>query len=284
MNATTRTPIIDVQVHAYERNRPERPWIGTLHGPSSMTGDEMVAAMDAAGVDGAILISPWSLYRYDGSYALEVHARHADRFGLVKPFDPANPAVAEEIAEWARRPGTVGVRVVLLEGPTPDPADPGIARIMRASAAHGLPVNMMCWDQLEFFDAVASRYPDNPLILDHLGVRQTFEPPCPADPFRVLPQVLALARHPHVAIKISGAGTLAREPFPYRDLRAPLDAIFSAYGFERCLWGTDWTRATAFLDYRQGVDAFRCADWLGTEERAMLMGGSLTRVYRWAPL
>ena len=30
---TTRTPTIDSQVHAYERNRPERPWSGFLEGP-----------------------------------------------------------------------------------------------------------------------------------------------------------------------------------------------------------------------------------------------------------
>ena len=42
---------IDAQVHAYERNHPGRPWAGTLPGPSEVTGDGMVAAMDAVGVD-----------------------------------------------------------------------------------------------------------------------------------------------------------------------------------------------------------------------------------------
>ena len=48
--------IVDAQVHAYERDHPGRPWIGHLHGLASATGDEMVAAMDAAGVDGALPI------------------------------------------------------------------------------------------------------------------------------------------------------------------------------------------------------------------------------------
>src|ERR1051325_4538406 len=47
----------------------------------------MVAAMDAAGVDGAILVSPFSMYRFDASYALEVYAAHPGRFRLVKPVD-----------------------------------------------------------------------------------------------------------------------------------------------------------------------------------------------------
>ena len=45
-------PIIDAQVHAYERDHPGRPWAAVLHGPPEVTGDEMVAAMDAVGVDG----------------------------------------------------------------------------------------------------------------------------------------------------------------------------------------------------------------------------------------
>jgi L-fuconolactonase len=79
------TMTIDAQVHAYERNHAGRPWIGHLHGPASATGDEMVAAMDAVGVDAALLI--YSLYRYDASYALKMGAAHPGRFGLIKPVD-----------------------------------------------------------------------------------------------------------------------------------------------------------------------------------------------------
>ena len=77
---TTRTPTIDSQVHAYERNRPERPWSGFLEGPDEVTGDEMVAAMDSVGVDGALLVSPFSMYGYDASYALEVYAETSRQF------------------------------------------------------------------------------------------------------------------------------------------------------------------------------------------------------------
>ena len=108
-----RTPTIDSQVHAYERNRPERPWSGSLTGPDEVTGDDMVAAMDAVGVDGALLVSPFSMYRYDASYALEVYARHPSRFGLIKPFDPESEATADEMAEWTGTPGVVGARIML---------------------------------------------------------------------------------------------------------------------------------------------------------------------------
>ena len=67
---------IDSQVHVYDRNHPDRPWHGKLTGPPAVTGDQMVAEMDAADVDGAILVSAYAMYRYDPSYALEVRNRH----------------------------------------------------------------------------------------------------------------------------------------------------------------------------------------------------------------
>src|SRR5947209_645165 len=73
-------PTLDSQVHAYERNHPGRPWAGVLHGPAEVTGDQMVAAMDAVSVDGAVLVSPFSMYRYDASYALQVYAAHPSGF------------------------------------------------------------------------------------------------------------------------------------------------------------------------------------------------------------
>src|SRR5689334_22977359 len=136
---------IDAQVHAYERNHQGRPWVGTLQGPPEVTGDHMVAAMDAVGVDGAILVSPFSLYRYDASYALQVYAKHPGRFGLVKPVDPSDPAVEDTIAEWAATQGTVGVRLMLARDLSEDPADPGINRVLATAARHSLPVNLLAW-------------------------------------------------------------------------------------------------------------------------------------------
>src|SRR4029450_7160985 len=90
-----------------------RPWAGFLDGPPQVTGDDMVAAMDAVGVDGALLVSPFSMYRYDASYAIDVHAAHPGRFALIKPVDPTDPKVADTIANWASTKGTVAVRLML---------------------------------------------------------------------------------------------------------------------------------------------------------------------------
>src|SRR5919201_2900291 len=274
---------IDAQVHAYERNHPGRPWVGILKGPPEVTGDQMVAAMDAVGVDGAILVSPFTFYRYDASYALEVHAKHPDRFALVKPVDPSDPAVAETIAEWAATPGTVGVRIMMNRDVSPDPADPGLNRVLAAAARHSLPINLLAWGRLDQAGELAARNPDTQLVIDHLGLQQPFQPPPPAQPFAELPKVLGLAAQPNIAIKITGACTLSHEPFPYKDIWDPLARIFDTFGLGRCMWGTDWTRAVALLTYQQGVDAFRNSDRLSDSDKRTLMGGTLERVYKWSP-
>jgi predicted TIM-barrel fold metal-dependent hydrolase len=276
-------PIFDAQVHAYERNHPGRPWVGTLHGPAEVTGDQMVAAMDAVGVDGAVLVSPFSMYRYDASYALEVFAAHPSRFRLVKPVDPTDPAVADTIADWAATKGTVGIRVFLRDTVSTDPTDPAINRVLAEAGRHSLPVNLACTGRLEQAGQLAARNPDTQLVIDHLGLQQPSEPPPSAQPFAELPKVLALAVHPNIAIKISGACTLSHELFPYKDIWDPLGRIFDAFRFGRCMWGTDWTRAVALLTYEQGVEAFRVTDRLSDSDRGLLMGDTLARVYNWSP-
>jgi L-fuconolactonase len=275
--------IIDAQVHAYERDHPGRPWAGVLHGPPEVTGNDMVAAMDAVGVDAAVLVSAFTMYRYDASYAVSVRNAHPGRFALVKPVDPTDPAVGDTIADWAAVPGAVGIRIMMRGDVSEDPADPGLNRVLAAAARHSLPVNLLCWGRMDQTARLAARNPNTKLVIDHLGLQQPFEPPPPAAPFADLPGVLSLAAHDNIVIKITGACTLSREPFPYNDIWDPLGRIFDAYGFDRCLWGTDWTRAVGLLTYKQGVEPFRLTDRLSDSDRATLMGGALQKVYNWSP-
>ena len=274
---------IDAQVHAYERDHPGRPWVGRLHGPAEVTGDAMVKAMDEVGVDGALLISPYTMYRHDASYALEVHAKHPNRFGLIKPFDPNDPAVSEQIADWANHAGVVGARIMMREGISTDAADPGIDKVLAAGAKHGLPVNLLAHDRLPQVVGLARRNPNTQIVIDHVGLIQPFEPPPMAEPWADLENVLNAAAMPNIAIKITGACTLSREAYPYSDIWDRLGRIFDAYGIGRCMWGTDWTRAVEILTYKQGVDVFRMTDRLSDSDRATLMGGTLERIYKRSP-
>jgi L-fuconolactonase len=276
-------PIIDSQVHAYEANTPKRPWRNVPNWPDHVTGDEMVVAMDKVGVDGAIFISANSLYGYDGSYAVEVQQAHPDRFAIIKPVDPEDPAVADVIADWKKTPGTVGIRIMMRKDVGRDANHPGIERIVRAAVRHDFPVNLSCSGNLDGVAPLIDRNPDTRFIIDHMGLVQPRTPPAPPEPWADLPKLLALAKRPNVVVKVSGACTLAREPFPYPDIWDPLARIFDAWGFDRCLWGTDWTRAFAVCNYEQAVEPFRQTNRLTESERAMLMGGACAKTYRWSP-
>ena len=98
-------PVIDVQVHPFDRNHPGRPWASPSHGLDSATGEEMVAAMNSVGVDGAIMVSSFNAYKYDPSYALEVYNAWPDKFRVVTPVDATDPAIDDVVSRWAGTPG-----------------------------------------------------------------------------------------------------------------------------------------------------------------------------------
>ena len=277
--------IIDSQIHAYEANTPTRPWQSVRNWPPSATGDETVAAMDKLGIDGAIFISAASLYGYDASYAVEVQRKHPGRFAIVKPVNPEDPAVADVIADWKKTPGAVGIRIMLTKEPGRDrlPTDPGLDRILRAAVRYDFPVNILCWGNLDAGTALIDRHPDVRFIIDHLGIMQPRTPPAPPQPWADLPKVLELAKRRNAVIKVSGACTLSKHPYPFPDIWDPLERVFDAWGFERCLWGTDWTRAFAVVNYDEAVEPFLRTERLSDSERAMLMGGACARAYSWSP-
>ena len=174
-------PIIDAQLHAYERNHPGRPWHAALTGPPEATGDQTVAVLDAAGVDGAILVSAFTMYRYDASYAVEVRNRHPNRFALVKPVDPANPAVAESSPSGSARPARSACACCWCAADLPtDAADPGLNRVLKEAARLSLPVNLHIAGRLDQGIELIRRNPDTQIVVDHLGLVQPHDPPKPA--------------------------------------------------------------------------------------------------------
>ena len=92
-----------------------------------------------------------------------------DRFDLVLTDPPYSP---EGIGLFAARAGAAG------EAASPREAnDPGLDRILRAAVRYDLPVNILCWGNLELGAALMDRHPDTRFIVDHLGIRQPSVPP-----------------------------------------------------------------------------------------------------------
>ena len=106
--------IIDSQVHAYEANTPKRPWHSVPNWPDHVTGDEMVAAMDKVGVDGAIFISPFSMYQYDASSAVEVQQAHPSRRYRQKAGDPRRQRPNHRVSVQPRSAKSTHVNLFIL--------------------------------------------------------------------------------------------------------------------------------------------------------------------------
>jgi predicted TIM-barrel fold metal-dependent hydrolase len=213
---------------------------------------------------------------------VEVQRAHPDRFAIVKPVDPDDPAVADVIADWKKTPGTVGIRIMMTD-PKNQPNPQGLDRISREAVRHDFPVNVLFWGNIDAGTALIDRHPDTRFIIDHLALMQPRTPPAPPEPWADLPKVLDLARRPNAVIKVSGACTLSKEPYPYPDIWDPVRRVIDAWGIERCLWGSDWTRAFAVCSYEQAVEPFLKTDRLSESERAMLMGGACAKAYGWSP-
>jgi predicted TIM-barrel fold metal-dependent hydrolase len=72
-----------------------------------------------------------------------VQRAHPDKFALVKPVNPDDPAVADVIADWKNTPGTVGIRIILTKESKRAPDDPGLDRILVAAVKNDFPVNVL---------------------------------------------------------------------------------------------------------------------------------------------
>ena len=205
-----------------------------------------------------------------------------NKFRLVRPVDPNNPEVGEIIQEWAKNKGAVAIRLMLAYEEQRNSSGHGLDVVMRTASTCNLPVNLLCWDNVEEAGNLAKKYPDTRLVVDHLGIKQPFKPPVPNNPFSKLQKVLELASYDNVVIKITGVCTLSHQAFPFSDIWDPLEEVFARFSLERCMWGTDWTRAINFVSYRESVDCFLDSSRLSSSEKAQLMGKTADSIYGWS--
>ena len=81
-------------------------------------------------------------------------------------------------------------------------------------------------------------------------------------------------------MKVSGGPSLSREPYPFRDVSAPIRAIYDAYGPTRMFWGTDITRLTT--SWKECVTHFtEELPWLNARDKELIMGRALCDWYGW---
>ena len=81
--------------------------------PEPFTIEKLVALMDEAGVDRAVIVPPsWPGDRND--YALEAAKRYPNRFAVMGRIALQNPESAELLPKWKEQPGMKGVRLTFM--------------------------------------------------------------------------------------------------------------------------------------------------------------------------
>ena len=104
---------------------------------------------------------------------------------------------------WKQQTGMVGLRWSLTrDGQQTWHNDGTMDWLWPAAEKTGTPIATMAWHFLPLFGKIAERHPDLKLIVDHMGVPRATRGAEAA--YRNLPQLLALARHPNVAVKATG--------------------------------------------------------------------------------
>ena len=232
--------IVDTHVHVWEIDPPKYPigptapnWTALPDEPG--TAGELLAEMDAHGVDWAVLVqTSWSTW--DNGYIADSVTRFPDRFvghGLIDPQDPGNAA---HVRYWMQERGLAGFRFhpmyypdeQILLTPQNEAMWEEIAALGAVIQFHTRP------EQAGQVAAIAARHPHLTLIIDHLGYPQLAAPPDAFDP------IVELSRCENVLYKLSDVAGRSEQPFPYEDVHPFIRRLHNAYGAERTIWGTGY--------------------------------------------
>ncbi len=274
---------IDAHQHFWRYVPAEFPWIGAdmRRLARDYLPDDLSPALAARGFDGCIAVQARPTAAENG-FLLGLAAAHPLVRGVVGWADLTAPDAAAVVADLAANPALRGLRHLVQDEP-----DDGF--LLRADfqrgvatlAAHGLVYDLLIHPRhLAAAARFAAALPTVAIVLDHLAkpriVRQQREP--------WSSQLRLLARHEHVACKVSGLVTEARwHAWRPDDFRAFLDTALDAFGPRRLLFGSDWPVCLLAADDHAAVHDL-VADWaaatLSATERDALFGGNAARIYR----
>ena len=259
--------IIDSQIHIWQNGR-----MSPHHRQAETYSiEEAIAEMDAAGVNGAVIHPPGSLGEAVNLYAEEAVRRHPEKFCILGHFDLLSPERESIVANWRKRTGMLGFRFTFGEPHQKSWwSDGSLDWFWAACEKHDLRVGLLAsGGTLAAFGNIARRYPGLKMHIDHIG-RGGGRADLKDDAlYANLPEMLALAKLPNVAVKLSGAPSTSSEAYPYKNIHGYLRQIIETFGSDRCFWGTDITRMPC--SWKQCVTMY-------TEEMPWLKGRDLERV------
>lgn len=236
--------------------------------PASFTPAEFWAQARPAGV-GRVVLVQMSFYGFDHTYLLDVIRQAPARYGAIAVIDDD---AAEPAAEM-RRLAEAGVRGFRIY-PRNRPLDRwltsrGMEAMWRAGAENGLA--MCCLVNPAELTAVAAmcrRFPDTPVVIDHLGRLGMSAAATPQE----IEALLALAGLPRTYVKVSAFYALGEKRPPYADLAPLIRRVYEAFGPRRLMWGSDCPFQIGAHTYRDSLDFVReRLDFLTADDRRWLL-------------
>lgn len=271
--------IVDSQVHIWAANTPERPWApnAKAHRPEPFGKNELLQEMKAADVDRVVIVPP-SLDRTRNDLALDAAQSHPAQFAVMGKINPALPESRGMLASWRRQPGMLGLRFNFKKNMERLSNPEYMGWLWAEAEAAKVPVYIGV-DQpaVRLVDAVAERHPQLRIILDHMALASGAKDD---EAFRDIDILLAIAKRPNVAVKVSALPGYSTETYPYRNLHGYVRRVYDAFGPGRMFWGSDLTRLKC--SYRQCVTVFtEGMPWLTTDDLELIMGRALCEWLDW---
>lgn len=262
--------IVDSQIHLWQNGR-----MSSHHRQvDTYSIEDALAEMASAGVDCAVIHPPSSLGEAVNVYAEEAVRRHPEKFCILGHMDLERLRRGEResiVAHWRERTGMLGFRFTFNQ-PHQQAwwSDGSLDWFWSACEKADLRVGLLASGaHMAALGKIAAQHPGLKLHIDHIGRGGGGKGIVDDAVFADLPQMLALAKLPNVAVKLSGAPSYSSDAYPYKNIHGYLRQIIEAFGPDRCFWGTDITRMPC--SYRQCVTMY-------TEEMPWLKGRDLERV------
>jgi predicted TIM-barrel fold metal-dependent hydrolase len=276
--------IIDTHPHAFTRASEQYPH-APVGGEQSrwsrgidVTGDDLRAVMDTAGVSQAVIVQTSTVYGYDNTFVADTVARGRGRFVGVCSVNPVAPSASDDLTYWICERGLSGVRLFTAGseiGAIYALDDPRLTAFWECAASLGIPVDVQVkYPSLPAVAQIAKNYPSVPLIVDHIGGAPVeFGPP-----YTEAADLFALARYEQVHVKFSGHNLDKADSGP-ATARDFLAALAGSFGARRLVWGSNFpntfgkrepTAETYRAMVNQGLSAI--ADLAPADQQAIMAG------------
>lgn len=227
---TARYPLAPIGGHQSDWSQ-ERP----------VSCDEMIAAMDQAGVTKSAVVQASSAYAYDNSYVAAAVAAYPKRFTGVFSVDMLAPDAVDKMKYWMGK-GLTGMRLYTA-GSTMEQStwftDPNTFPAWSFAGEAGIPVCMqMRFKAFPQLKEMLERFPKVRFIIDHLARTEMADGP----PYAAAAPLFELARYPNVYLKVTH-----RNFEESRNGRASPETFFprlvKEFGANRIAWGSNFPAA-----------------------------------------